>query len=111
MGIKLDLPYTKNFMLGAMTNRAKLQESTYFGLIDSADLLMDVDLMLKEANLTAKQSEVVELYFFNQLTQEEVAKHLNISQQAVLDHINKAKDRVTKVIERWGRLDAKYNNK
>lgn len=112
MSINLDMPYTTNFMVGAMTNRAKLEASVYASGIESADLVMDIDNLIQEAKLTKKQAEVVRLYYYNQMTQEEVSKVLGISQQAVLDHLNKIKDKLTKVIERWEKLDdeSKFNN-
>ena len=112
MAINLDLPYTLNFMLGAMTNKAKLEASLYDSGIESADLLMDIENLIQEAKLTKKQAGVVRLYYYNQMTQEEVSKQLGISQQAVLDHLNKIKDKLAKVIERWEKLDeSKFNNK
>lgn len=112
MSINLDLPYTLNFMLGAMTNREKLEASLYASGIDSANIIMDIDILIEEAKLTKKQAEVVRLYYYNQMTQEEVSKVLGISQQAVLDHLNKIKDKLAKVVERWEKLDeSKFNNK
>lgn len=111
MAVKLDLPYTLNFILGTMSNKAKLEEATYLGSTESVDLLLDLDMLTEEAKLTKKQSEVVGLYYYEQYTQGEVAEKLGISQQAVLDHLNKAKKRIEKVIERWGNLDAEYSNK
>lgn len=96
-------------MVGSMTNRKKIEESLYYSGVDKLDLLIDIDLMLKEANLTARQKQVVELYFFNQYTQEEVSEVLHISQQAVLDHIKKIKIKIQKVIEVWGQKDESYN--
>ncbi len=112
MAISLDLPYTLNFMLGAMTNRAKLEADVYDSGIESANLIMDIDALIQESKLTKKQAEVVRLYYYKQMTQEEVSNVLGISQQAVLDHLNKIKDKLTKVIERWEKLDkSKFNNK
>lgn len=107
--VNLDMPYTLPFMLGAMTNKERIQEPIYLKLEDSIDLLIDVDLMIEKAKLTEKQKEVVELYYFGQMTQEEVAEQLGITQQAVLDHINKIKERLNNVLKKWGELDAKYN--
>lgn len=39
--------------------------------------------MLVETRLTARQREIVELYFTDQLTQQEIAARLGISQQVV----------------------------
>ena len=90
-----NLGYTSSFMVGAMTNKKKIEESLYYSGVDKLDLLIDIDLLLVEAKLTERQKEVVALYFFNQYTQEEVSKVLGISQQAVLDHIKKIKNKIT----------------
>lgn len=107
--VNLDMSYTLPFMLGVMTNRERIQEPIYLNLEDSIDLLIDVDLMIERAKLTKKQKEVVELYYFGQMTQEEVAEQLGITQQAVLDHINKIKERLNTVLKKWEELDAEYN--
>lgn len=102
-----DIPYTNKFMIGAMANKKKIEESLYLNGIDQLEIIIDIDLMLKEAKLTDKQAQVVELYFFNQYTQEEVSQKLGISQQAVLDHINKVKLKIRKVLEEWKTKDEK----
>lgn len=104
-----NLSYTSGFMLGSMSNRRKIEESLFYSGVDKLDLLIDIDLLLKEAKLTKRQKEVVDLYFFNQYTQEEVAEVLEISQQAVLDHIKKVKIKVQKVIHIWRGKDESYN--
>ena len=104
-----NLCYTLGFMIGAMTNKNKIEESLYFSGVDKLGLLIDIELLLKEAKLTERQKEVVELYFFLQYTQEEVSKVLGISQQAVLDHIKKIKSKIQKVINTWEEKDEPNN--
>ena len=105
----IDLSYTTGFMVGAMTNKKKIEESLYYSGVDKLDLLIDIDLLLAEAKLTERQKEVVVLYFFLQYTQEEVSQVLGISQQAVLDHIKKIKNKIQKVTELWREKDESYN--
>lgn len=105
----IDLSYTTGLMVGAMTNKKKIEESLYYSGVDKLDLLIDIDLLLVEAKLTERQKEVVELYFFLQYTQEEVSDVLGISQQAVLDHIKKIKNKIQKVIDLWREKDESYN--
>lgn len=105
---KANIPYTLEFMVGAMSNKMKIEESLYYSGVDKLDLIIDMELMLQEAKLTGKQAKVVELYFFNQYTQEEVSKKLGISQQAVLDHLNKVKQKINKVLKGWEKKDEKY---
>lgn len=110
--ISAEIPYTSNFIVGTMTNKAKIEEGLlYAGAIDQVDLLLDLEILIEEAGLTEKQMQVVELYFYKQYTQEEVSKVLNVSQQAVLDHIKKVKQKINKVLERWKAYDEKFNNR
>ena len=106
----VNISYTNEFMLGAMTNRGKIRESLYFSGVEQLEILLDMDLMIEEANLTEKQAQVVDLYYFNQYTKEEVSQRLGISQQAVLDHLKKVKNKIEKVLERWRGLDDKQQN-
>lgn len=100
-----DISYTQNFMLGSMSNKEKLQEGLYYSGLNQLEVLMDMELMLEEAKLTEKQSQVVRLYYFKQYTQEEVSQVMGITQQAVLDHIKKVKLKIKKVLERWANKD------
>lgn len=106
----INIPYTSEFIIGSLSNKAKIEESLlYAGGIDQLNLLIDLELLLEEAKLTERQMQVVDLYYCKQYTQEEVSRVLNVSQQAVLDHIKKAKQKINKVLERWEKCDAKYN--
>lgn len=103
---KPDIPYTQNFMVGAMTNKYKIIEGCYYsGDIDSMDLIMDIDILLNQAQLTMKQMEVVKLHYFEQYSQGEVAKKLGITQQAVDSHISNVKKKINKVLEEWKEAD------
>ena len=97
--------YSERYMLGAMLNRGKIKQSLFAGNLNNIDLIIDIDLLLMEANLTDKQMYIIELYYFNQMTQQEISRELKISQQAVLDHMNKIKKKIHKVLERWRKLD------
>ena len=107
-----EIPYTLDFILGSMSNKARIEESLLFSGVDQLELLIDIEMLLEEAMLTEKQLQVVELYYFKQYTQEEVSKVLGISQQGVLDHLKKVKQKIEKVLKRWEKLDEKqFNNR
>ena len=102
-------PYTLNQMINLLQNRKKLRESAHYGGGErQIDMLVDLEILLRQCNLTDKQQDVLRLYYDEQLTQEEVAKVLNISQQAVLDHLNKIKQKINTVIERWKRIEQQH---
>lgn len=99
-------------MISAMTNKQKIQEGIYYsGAINHMDLLMDIELLFKASKLTERQIQVCRLYYYDQLTQEEVSKKLGISQQAVLDHLVKVKKKLKNGIELWGEKDAELSKK
>jgi len=50
------------------------------------------------AKLTPRQQEIVKLYFLEQLTEQEIADQLAISQQAVNQTISRAKDRLRELL-------------
>lgn len=99
-------PYTLTYMLGALSNLPKMRESAYYRTsMEAIDTVADVELMLKQAGLTDKQKQVVQLYYFEQRTQDEVSKIMGVSQQAVLDHLQRVKGKLKKVLERWKELE------
>ena len=104
--VTTEFKYTLPVVLGIMSNRQKIQEAVYYsGGVAQVDMLIDLDSIIEQAKLTEKQMLVTKLYYFEQCTQEEVAKVMNISQQAVLDHLQKIKFKIGKVVERWNKYD------
>lgn len=104
-------PTTEEFFLGALTNKRNLEESSFYSAgVDSLDILLTIEKLVSEAKLTSKQSTVLELYYYDQHTQEEVSKIMGISQQAVLDHLEKIKKKINKVLEKWRAKDEEQFN-
>lgn len=104
-------PTTKEFFLGALANKKNLEESSFYSAgVDSLDILMTIEKLVSEAKLTSKQNTVLELYFYDQLTQEEVSRIMGISQQAVLDHLEKIKKKLNKVLKKWRAKDEEQFN-
>lgn len=67
----------------------RVRESRFLrGDYDASIILIDFCQALEEANLTYRQREVIYYVFILELTQTEVGRLLNISQQAVSDHVN-----------------------
>jgi DNA-binding CsgD family transcriptional regulator len=64
------------------------------GDFDASLLLIDFYESFQEANLTDRQVEVLWLIFIEDRTQHQVARILDITQQAVSDHINSAISRI-----------------
>jgi len=73
----------------------RIRETRFIrGDYDAALLLLDFYQSIQEANLTDRQREVIYNVFVLDLTQQEVAKILAISQQAVSEHVNSVVQKV-----------------
>lgn len=98
--------YNHSNMMKMLSESKKLSVEAYVsGSIAHVEMLIDIDLMLKEANLTDRQMEVVKYHYFEQLTQDETAELLGVKQQTVLDHIKSIKRKINKVALKWGEAD------
>lgn len=95
--------YNHSNLMKMLSESKKLSVEAYVsGSIAHVEMLIDIDLMLKEANLTDRQMEVVKYHYFEQLTQDETAELLGVKQQTVLDHIKSIKRKISKVALKWG---------
>lgn len=92
-------------ILYLLANKRKLQIDAYVkGSYGAVELLIDLDSVLSEANLTERQQEIVDLYYFKNWTQSEIANHYNISQQAVVASLNWVKSKINTVLTDWGEI-------
>jgi RNA polymerase sigma factor (sigma-70 family) len=60
------------------------------GDYDACNMLIDFMDSVENSNLTERQRQVLNLVFMQDLRQQDVAEMLNVSQQAVSDHISNA---------------------
>lgn len=88
-----------------MQNYYKLKESRFYkGDLTASEILLDVDTIIAEANLNERQSFVLEQYWKQGSTQEDVAKQLGVSQQMVEKHCKRIKAKIEIVLMGWGEL-------
>ena len=98
---------TEASVLSVMRNHRKISIEAYaVGDPEKVEILIDIDILLREANLTDRQMQIVELYFMEQRTQEQTAEVLGITQQAVGDQLTIIKRRIKEVARKWGEMDA-----
>ena len=84
---KLD---TEKGVQAFLTDFHKLEEARFYASDYSiSDMLIDFEIAIKRA-LTSRQKEVVNLTYFKDMKQVDVASTLNLTQQTVQEHINKA---------------------
>lgn len=105
----LKIGYTIENITATLSNIFKIRESAYWEAVENINIIIDIELLLKEAHLTIRQYEIIELYYLQQYTQEEISEQLNISQQAVLDHLNRIKGKIKKILLKWE--DEEYDKK
>lgn len=97
---------TETSVLSIISNHRKISIEAYaVGDPEKVEILIDIDLLLREANLTDRQRQIVELYFIEQRTQEQTAEVLGISQQAVGDQLPIIKRRIKEVARKWGEMN------
>ena len=82
-------------------SREKLAIQAYhYGDIDAVEYLIDIDAMLKDADFTEKQAYIVDrLYIRADVTQEELAKELGITQQGVMRFVYLIRNKLKRVKE------------
>lgn len=98
--------FTEDKILSILANHRKVSIEAYaLGNPQKVEILIDIDLLLKEANLTDRQLQIVELYFIKQLTQDQVAETLGVSQQAVCDQLPIIKRQIKAVAKKWSDQD------
>lgn len=93
MGNKYEKAYKLDTIRGVtafLNNYHKIAEARFFASdLSISDLLVDFDYALKKA-LTDRQREIITLLYFKDMRQEDVAKLLNLRQQTVQEHSQKA---------------------
>ena len=98
--------YTVDTIISLLKNRDRVGEFRYYkGDIDACATLIDLERLLSMIQLTDKQAIVVEMYWGQGYTQDEVAKMLGVTQQMVEKHCRFIKAKIEKVLKIWGELE------
>lgn len=97
--------YTVPFIVAVVQSIDKLKNQRFYkNDMAISDILLDVELLLEQAVLTNKQRYILEKYWVEGFTQEQVANMLNITQQMVEKHTKAIKKKFEKVLESWGEI-------
>ncbi|MFT4413210.1 sigma factor-like helix-turn-helix DNA-binding protein [Fredinandcohnia humi] len=91
-----EFPLDRDFGIYALlSNIHHIREMRFSrGDLDASILLLDFEDSMNKTNLTLRQQQTIYLFFEKDLTQQEVAEILQISQQAVSEHLNNAIRRI-----------------
>lgn len=93
------LDYSVPFVVGLLQNMDKISEKRYYKAdLSASDLLLDLELIVRKANLTDKQFYILTHYWIEGYTQEEVAQNLGITQQMVEKHTRAIKKKIHKIL-------------
>ncbi|MBC9786676.1 RNA polymerase subunit sigma-28 [Heliobacterium chlorum] len=88
-------------VVALLTQLHHVRESRFLrGDYDASVLLLDLAQSIKEARLTKRQQLSLYLVYGRDMYQKEAAHWMNISQQAVSDHIRTAIQRIVEVNEK-----------
>lgn len=97
--------YSVPFIVTLIQNRDKISEQRFYKAdLTACDMLMDMEVIIERASLTAKQRYILENCWVNGYTQEEVAKTLGITQQMCEKHSRAIKKKIKKVLKEMGEL-------
>lgn len=99
--------YTVPMIIGLVQYRSKVAEQTYYTAdLVASEMIMDLDVVLHRANLTAKQQFILDNYWGLGYTQEEVARMMSITQQMVEKHCRAIKKKIKAVLTSMGEIPA-----
>lgn len=97
--------YSVNGIIELIKNYYNLKEvRLYKGDSFASDLIMDIDLLLDNCNLSDRQFVVVEKCWKEGWKQDEVANLLGVSQQMVDKHTRSVKKKIEKILREWGEI-------
>lgn len=68
---------------------------------------MDLEIILSRAKLTKRQNYIMQKYWIEGYTQEELAKELNIKQPVVSKHLRYIRKKLHKALKEMGEVNDK----
>lgn len=77
------------------------EDACYSGDLSHIDYKIDMDSLIKQAELTSKQLQILKLHYFEGKTQQSIAEELEISQQGVFNSLTGIKKKIEKVLNGW----------
>ena len=91
--------YTTEELMKLLRRLTRLEICCYTeGLPNALPLILDIRDILTRLSLTERERKVLELYFFKEYTQEEVAKEIGTSQVTVSSTIRSIKKSINEVL-------------
>jgi RNA polymerase sigma factor (sigma-70 family) len=85
-----------------------LDSRRFKGDYAASDLLIDLHTAIERAGLTERQRQALEFVYFEDLTQEEAGKRMEVTKKTVNRLIHVAETKIARVYEYWARRGEGY---
>ena len=91
--------YNINDILRAITNKDSYEDKAGItGNCSWVDIVIDAENIVKAAKLTARQQQVFDMYYVQDMTSSSIAAELSISHQGVSDCLAQCKKKIQAVL-------------
>lgn len=96
--------YTEKVVFNTFKNLPSIKEQVFYtSNYLMIDILMDMESLLKESNLTDYQNDIFRLYYIEGYTLQEIADmYGHYNHNTPRDTIKRIKKKINKTLERWG---------
>lgn len=92
-----------------LSNYHELKERRYSGAAFAIDAFLDFEQAIKVAKLTDKQTQAIQLHYYNGFKQAKVAEIMGIAQKNVSELLERAISEIDDVYEMWAWLDGELS--
>lgn len=84
-----------------LRDRHRISSARYTGDTDASCILVDLHSAIYNAGLTERQTEAIALVYGFDVTQAQAARAMGVTQEAVVQFINAAVEKLAAVYRRW----------
>lgn len=94
-----DETYTVDEVMALLRRLRRLELVCYNeGLAELLPTIIDTRAIIEQLNLTERQADIMQFYFFEEYTQDEIARMMNTSQVTVSHSVTAIKKKVAEVL-------------
>jgi len=92
-----------------LSNFHELKERRYSGAAFAIDAFLDFEQAVKVAKLTDKQTQAIQLHYYNGFKQTRVAEIMGIEKNTVSELLSRAIEEIDEVYEMWAWKDGELS--
>lgn len=105
MSNKSNITYNEKTVYSTFKSLPMLREQAYYtSNFDIIDTIVDMDILIKRANLTDTEAEAFRLYFIEGYTLKEIADRSGATPQATFNNIKRLKEKIRRILKTWGEV-------